>query len=293
MAFCSNCGKEIESDAKFCANCGRAVEANVAPIVSTPITTYNEPKAESKREIIHEGSIRKCPNCGAVLSSYESICSSCGFELREVKQNEDIAEFLAELKEIRIYTQDPERRKRLIVDTIRDYNVHNTVESVKEFLLQAKSNIMNADKDGDGQINPEEREILVAWFKKFDEVYERGVEQNILKKETDIAYANKLKKEVEKIKKATIGNVNKNFPQNKKITVASIIGIICAMMGLIMGFTNGAIIAGIFAVVQVALFTISLLTNMGIIKSNVPKLAMLLCIAGYVMVIPYFSLYNL
>ena len=47
MAFCSNCGKELNSSARFCDGCG------------TPVSG-----AENKRNTVYEGNVHKCPHCG-------------------------------------------------------------------------------------------------------------------------------------------------------------------------------------------------------------------------------------
>ena len=44
MPFCSNCGAQLEDNAKFCGNCGQAVEVMSSPaVVNAPV--YSEPPA--------------------------------------------------------------------------------------------------------------------------------------------------------------------------------------------------------------------------------------------------------
>lgn len=62
MAFCMNCGTELEKDAHFCSECG----AKVPQIVK-----------DNERNIIYEGNIYKCPNCGEVLKSFVANCPQC------------------------------------------------------------------------------------------------------------------------------------------------------------------------------------------------------------------------
>ena len=70
MAFCSNCGKDLNSSARFCDGCG------------TPVSG-----AENKRNTVYEGDIHKCPHCGEVLNSFVVNCPSCGYELRDVQSS--------------------------------------------------------------------------------------------------------------------------------------------------------------------------------------------------------------
>ena len=74
MAFCQNCGNQLAADAKFCSNCG-------TPAGST--STENVRKQE------YVGSVKKCPNCGAV--TYKKIeddsinCDYCHCKVEEKK----------------------------------------------------------------------------------------------------------------------------------------------------------------------------------------------------------------
>ena len=80
MPYCSNCGQQIDANAKFCSSCGE------------PVSTRHKVESD-KRETVFEGKIRKCPNCGEILSSLTAICPACGHELSSVQVDEELFEF--------------------------------------------------------------------------------------------------------------------------------------------------------------------------------------------------------
>ena len=88
MAFCSDCGKQLENDVKFCSGCGKAQDAkNDEPII---------PKCSDCGKILDGGEkfcsgcgkaqdakndepiIPKCSNCGKIAENDEKFCSECG-----------------------------------------------------------------------------------------------------------------------------------------------------------------------------------------------------------------------
>ena len=138
MAFCSNCGKELNSSARFCDGCG------------TPV-----PGAENKRSTICEGNIHKCPHCGEVLNSFVVNCPSCGNELRDVQSSKEIRLFNSRLNTF------CDRNEK--IDFIREYPIPNSKEAIWEFVNLASSNIASYDKNGDGTIDKNEQAYIDAW----------------------------------------------------------------------------------------------------------------------------------
>lgn len=69
MAFCTNCGRQLDEDAKFCANCGTAVKIEKSEV-------------SGLRKMIYEGELHKCLNCGEIIGSFVSHCPTCGYEVR-------------------------------------------------------------------------------------------------------------------------------------------------------------------------------------------------------------------
>ena len=87
MAFCTNCGKSLKDGALFCSACGTPQKSS----------TVNHYQYSEQRQNVYVGNVRKCPSCGAELSSFTAICPQCGHELNSVKVPESIKDFSAQL----------------------------------------------------------------------------------------------------------------------------------------------------------------------------------------------------
>ena len=86
MAFCSNCGQQLDDKAKFCSACGTA-------------RLDQQTANENKRKTVYEGEIRKCPNCGEVIDAFTAKCPACGFELNSKKVSSALQDFIREINE--------------------------------------------------------------------------------------------------------------------------------------------------------------------------------------------------
>lgn len=85
MLFCTNCGKELSTDARFCPACGK----------ENTITANDN----SKRKQEYVGSVKKCPACGEEIPALTAICPACGHELNSTKVTSSLASFIAALDE--------------------------------------------------------------------------------------------------------------------------------------------------------------------------------------------------
>lgn len=172
MPFCSNCGKEIENNAKFCSGCG------------SPCNTAQSDN-QGQRKTKFEGEIHKCPQCGEVLDSFTTVCPSCGYELRGSSTTSAVKEFAAKLD-----TATTEYQKESI---IRSFPIPNTKEDIFEFMILASSNI-------DEHPN---KNVFNAWIAKFEQCYQKA--KLSFKQENDFvkiqAIYEKTQKEIKKIRR--------------------------------------------------------------------------------------------
>lgn len=153
MPYCTNCGTKLDDDAKFCKNCGKAVfiDTNVA---QNKRNDGIPPKSDSERKTVYEGTIHKCPNCGATIDAYEAVCSNCGYEIRERK----IASVVHELSLKLENNSDPKKKEELI----RTFYIPNTKEDIYEFFILALSNIRIGGMNTD------------AWMVKLEQAYQKA-----------------------------------------------------------------------------------------------------------------------
>ena len=142
MAFCTKCGNRLEPDARFCSGCGTPAQADV------------QPSSDSRREA-WEGSVHKCPHCGAPVGSFDAYCPACGNELRDKEAADSVAELSRRLDQIESERNESGKKKGLFaraaeqnavsdidqrkISLIRTYPIPNTVEDILEFVMKAVS----------------------------------------------------------------------------------------------------------------------------------------------------------
>lgn len=198
MAYCIKCGCELFEGAQFCGNCGVVQNQNVH---------------KEERKITYEGEIRKCPNCGEVLKSFEVACPSCGYELRGVKTSESVMAFASRLE----YAKSEEDR----VVIIRNFPIPNTKEDIFEFMILASTNITLTN-----QI-----EVFDAWKVKIEQSYQKaklafGSDADFIKFQSIFDQTNRNVEKLSKRRKASkIGNMIANAMPQLLIAVGWLISI--------------------------------------------------------------------
>lgn len=83
MAFCANCGNQLNGNELFCSACGTPQK----------ISKVNNHQYSERRQNVYVGNVRKCPSCGAELSSFTAICPQCRHELNSVQVPDSIKDF--------------------------------------------------------------------------------------------------------------------------------------------------------------------------------------------------------
>ena len=145
MAFCQNCGNQLAADAKFCSNCG-------TPAGSTG--------TENVRKQEYVGSVKKCPNCGAILSSDDIKCPQCGVELRDVEVVDSIQEFTTVLAYI------PKSEQASFIE---NYPIPNAKEDFFEFLFITVGHVTNP-QSGINDYRGIDARIDKAWRSKYKQL---------------------------------------------------------------------------------------------------------------------------
>jgi hypothetical protein len=166
MAFCANCGTQLQDGVKFCASCGTPA-GGAAPAVHAP-----PPAAEKV------GNIRKCPACGVEVPGMTAVCPACGHEFSNVKVSQAVQDFFH-----KIQSETVEARK---LEMIASFPIPNSREDILEFAIMASSQIQpinGAMNIGVGYLRmitlgkwkgPNVYKFNRAWKTKIKQVYTKG-----------------------------------------------------------------------------------------------------------------------
>lgn len=186
MPFCVKCGKQLAEGTRFCTGCG------------TPVGGEAENDG-TKRVQKFEGEIRKCPNCGTVLESFQAVCPSCGFELRgDVKVASSVQKLMDKIAEIERTREEvapvessftstkiqlnASKTDVSIANVIKVFPVPNTIEEILEFVMLASSNIdssvlvnriARATKGSPSEVAGQNA-ISEAWLSKMNQMYKKA-----------------------------------------------------------------------------------------------------------------------
>lgn len=196
---CSKCGKKVSVKDKFCSVCGNAM------------TEIEEPQSGTKREVIFEGKIHKCPNCGSTLKSFEHKCENCGYELRSSINSGVVKTFAEKLRKTKsIFDKN---------ELISNFYIPNTKEDIYEFFILANTNLMN-------DVKCEE-----AWKAKLEQTYQKA--KLSFGNTTEFEYIDELYKKTLKTYKNIV------FKRKVETTWKLILGSSLVLIGLVISIWGG------------------------------------------------------
>ena len=141
MIFCVSCGNKNVDTVKFCTSCGK-------PLSGTGTSSTQGGGASTQKV----GTVHKCPNCGSVVESFQSRCTSCDFELNSIKASSALQAFVKKLDRANTYTEQRE--------IIEAFPIPNTKEDIFEFAILAVT-----------KIKPEGSKTNSAWITKMKQIY--------------------------------------------------------------------------------------------------------------------------
>lgn len=217
-----------------------------------------------EREIQFLGKIYKCPNCGAHLDSFCAFCPACGFEIRENNTTNSINDFIKELN------------KKSEIDEktsfIENYHIQNTKEDILEFLILANKQIVNYDKNGDGELQEDELKLAKAYKVLADDCYERAKALGISDQRIEEVYGritavdNFLTKTVAAEKMNTsIKEIRKSFQKSQVLEIdIALIVILIIIFALAKIF--GSPIAMVLSILAILLCLSSVLAGFRIVR---------------------------
>lgn len=204
--YCSKCGEKLSPDAKFCSSCGNQVGAS------------NLTESTSKRKILFDGKIHKCPSCGSTLNSFEHKCGVCGYELRGSDNANAIKYFALKLEK----TKSVEKKNELI----SNFYIPNTKEDIYEFFILAISSITTDDR------------CEQAWKAKLEQTYHKA--KLSFGNSSEFEYVDKLYlKTMKKYKYTTFSKFIKNGWKFILGGLVIILGVVLIIFGGFKGYESG------------------------------------------------------
>lgn len=158
------------------------LESKIQLANKSKISTSDSSKNKSQKI----GNIKKCPACGATVSSFEIKCSSCGHEFRDVKVNESLDILFKELKAVKQKKINPneyefgeenyssdyfEKRARII----RDFPMPTSKEILLELITRgiAELNMIDTDSIYDLLKTSVNEPEVQAWQSKTEEALDK------------------------------------------------------------------------------------------------------------------------
>jgi uncharacterized membrane protein YvbJ len=80
--FCSNCGKEIDNDARFCEHCGMPIFTNLTEEklkqLQAQRAAFQAAQSKMRPEKSPPAGCPVCPSCGRQLPEGSRFCGFCG-----------------------------------------------------------------------------------------------------------------------------------------------------------------------------------------------------------------------
>lgn len=157
----------------------RALAENVDPDEVDLLLDSEVQKIQQKKQN-DVAKVRKCPNCGAVISGIEVVCPECGYKLtgKAINSTRELADKINaimtsnEEQYTKIVTTKDEKgnehtnnlgeenRRKAINQLIRSFPIPNTEEDLLEFLMTMSSDVKSSGDDD---------ELHAAYLAKYKE----------------------------------------------------------------------------------------------------------------------------
>ena len=175
MAYCSQCGKQLDNDDRFCSYCGKPVNSVL--------------KTVGLDESSH------CPSCGHLISALDVTCPACGYEIKKRGVSSSIKELSDKLEQID-KKRDPlfrgvvrslggnslSEKVEEKAQVVRSYPIPNTKNDVFELMYMAASNVnasilLNEHSENSGMSIKDynaQKHLTIAWNDKMEQVYQKA-----------------------------------------------------------------------------------------------------------------------
>lgn len=146
--------------------------------------------AVNSQQSSFNGDMRKCPNCGQPVGTFDAVCPACGYEFHNTAASNTMVQFSNNLqmiesgramssKSIMNFIGKTNNIDEQMAEYIRNFPVPNTKEDTYEFMVLAASNIDESIVRGENYslaIGDAKGKKLVnqAWYAKFQQIYNKA-----------------------------------------------------------------------------------------------------------------------
>lgn len=131
---------EMILDGKIALMKKEQAKQSIPPVQQTPSQQSNK-----------EGTAKKCPACGAPVTSFNTKCSDCGHEFRDVQANNSISSLFEKIQKVdedssndkgggflgELFDSQKKKRVEQKISLISSFPIPNTREDLLEFLAMA------------------------------------------------------------------------------------------------------------------------------------------------------------
>lgn len=181
--------------------------------------TYSQ---DNVRKSVSDGTIHKCPICGAVLSYVSGKCPYCGHEMRGVQASGTVQKLAAELREIDHSAYLLTSKANMKVSAITNFMIPNTKEDIIEFLIMASTGVRDTNHrkvSTSGTFS--DTKISDAWFQKAEQAYSKAMIQ--FKNEPEFADIKRLYEECKSGNNSAAFQVEQDREETKKKNIKMIV----------------------------------------------------------------------
>jgi hypothetical protein len=150
-----------------------------------------------------EGSLKKCPACGAPVQSFNTKCPECGHEFKNTEANIGIKQLEEKLNKIR--DVDDLYYDEKVAKIIKNHPIPNTKEDLYEMLTYMSSKVLSSGAHDGGEINNAYHSRALEVINKL--IFMSDVEPQIIKRAEEIKTEMTKHKEKNSIKSTIIAIV--------------------------------------------------------------------------------------
>lgn len=177
MAFCYECGAELEEGMKFCMECGTPIDDSVVESNPNKETVIEDSENGESVGNVNTDSDSIEINGTSAMQSFTSNVKLLDKQLQNTETQKKDAKFKDKLR----LKKEQHKIEEQLVDKIESFDIPDNKEDYIAFMKLAYINIMKCE-DADGYFDYD-NEVGNAWYEKAQQLYK--VSQSFFGKDSD------------------------------------------------------------------------------------------------------------